>query len=37
LGSADDNGNGWHCDENGSVEIVGDFGDVTAGLDPTRP
>ena len=37
LGSADDNANGWHCDENGSVEIVGDFGDVTAGLDPTRP
>ena len=37
LGSADDNGKGWHCDDNGSVEIVGDFGDATAGLDPTRP
>ena len=37
LGSADDNGGGWHCDENGAVDIEGDFGDVTAGVDPTRP
>ena len=37
VGSADDNGSGWHCDENGSVQIVGDFGDVTSGVDPTRP
>jgi ABC-type branched-subunit amino acid transport system substrate-binding protein len=37
LGSADDNGGGWHCDENGAVDIEGDFGDVTSGVDPTRP
>ena len=35
--SADDNGGGWHCDDNGAVTIEGDFGDVTAGVDPTRP
>jgi hypothetical protein len=37
IGSADDNGGGWHCDDNGAVTIEGDFGDVTAGVDPTRP
>jgi hypothetical protein len=37
LGSADDNGGGWHCDDPGLVGIVGDFGDVTAGVDPNRP
>lgn len=37
IGSEDDNGGGWHCDENGAVEIEGDFGDVTSGVDPTRP
>jgi hypothetical protein len=37
LGSADDNSGGWHCDENGAVDIEGDFGDVTAAVDPTRP
>ena len=37
LGSADDNGGGWHCDDPGIVEIEGDFGDVTAGVDPNRP
>lgn len=37
LGSADDNGGGWHCDDDGNAEIEGDFGDVTAGVDPNRP
>ncbi|MGA0878280.1 MAG: ABC transporter substrate-binding protein [Ilumatobacteraceae bacterium] len=37
IGSADDNGNGWHCDPDGVVEIAGDFGDVTSGVDPSRP
>lgn len=37
LGSADDNGEGWHCDEEGVYEITGDFGDVASGVDPTRP
>ena len=37
LGSADDNGGGWHCDPGSNVELTGDFGDVTAGVDPTRP
>jgi ABC-type branched-subunit amino acid transport system substrate-binding protein len=36
IGSADDNGNGWHCDSPGTVAITGDFGDTTAGVDPTR-
>ena len=38
VGSADDNGGGWHCDDvNGVVDIEGDFGDITSGVDPTRP
>ncbi|MFM7125529.1 MAG: ABC transporter substrate-binding protein [Actinomycetota bacterium] len=37
IGSADDNGNGWHCDPAGVVQITGDFGDVTSGVDPSRP
>jgi hypothetical protein len=37
LGSADDNGNGWHCDSPGRVEITGDFGDPMAAFDPDRP
>ncbi|MFM8382814.1 MAG: hypothetical protein ACKOA6_12600, partial [Actinomycetota bacterium] len=37
IGSADDNGNGWHCDPAGVVQITGDFGDVTNGVDPSRP
>ena len=37
LGSADDNGGGWHCDENGAVAIEGDFGDTSVAIDPTRP
>jgi len=37
LGSADDNGGGWHCDSPGRVEIEGDFGDLTLGVDPERP
>lgn len=36
LGSADDNGNGWHCEDPGIFQLEGDFGDVTAGVDPTR-
>lgn len=36
LGSADDNGNGWHCEDPGYFSIEGDFGDVSAGVDPTR-
>ena len=36
LGSADDNGGGWHCDSPGTVAIEGDFGDATSGIDPTR-
>ena len=38
VGSADDNGNGWHCDDvHGVTAIEGDFGDTTSGIDPTRP
>ena len=37
LGSADDNGGGWHCDDPGTVEIEGDFGDASLGIDPDRP
>ncbi|MGD9704697.1 MAG: ABC transporter substrate-binding protein [Acidimicrobiia bacterium] len=36
VGSADDNGGGWHCDDSSAIEITGDFGDVTKGVDPTR-
>ena len=36
LGSADDNGGGWHCDDPGYYEVAGDFGDATLGVDPTR-
>ena len=36
LGSEDDNGEGWHCDDPGYAEITGDFGDFTAGIDPNR-
>ncbi|MCE2764480.1 MAG: ABC transporter substrate-binding protein [Ilumatobacteraceae bacterium] len=37
-GSADDNGNGWRCDEaEGAVAIEGDFGDTSVAIDPTRP
>lgn len=38
LGSTDDNGGGWHCDDDrGIIAIEGDFGDTTSGVDPTRP
>jgi ABC-type branched-subunit amino acid transport system substrate-binding protein len=37
LGSADDNGGGWHCEDDGVVRIEGDFGGTTAGIDPSRP
>lgn len=37
LGSADDNGNGWHCYQPGVAELTGDYGDVNAGVDPSRP
>ena len=37
-GSADDNGNGWRCDDaEGAVAIEGDFGDTSVSIDPTRP
>jgi ABC-type branched-subunit amino acid transport system substrate-binding protein len=37
-GSADDNGNGWRCDdEQGAIAIEGDFGDTSVAIDPTRP
>ena len=38
LGSADDNGGGWHCADNpGIADLQGDFGDTEAGRDPSRP
>ena len=37
IDSDDNNGNGWHCDPAGVVQITGDFGDTTAGVDPSRP
>jgi Periplasmic binding protein len=37
IGSPDDDGSGFHCTEPGTVEIEGDFGDATAGVDPERP
>ena len=37
VGSPDDSGSGFHCSDTGIIEIEGDFGDVTAGVDPTRP
>lgn len=37
IGSADDNGSGFHCDgADGSTHIEGNFGDPTPGIDPTR-
>ena len=35
-GSADDNGGGWNCLDPGLAAIEGDFGDTTAGVDPSR-
>jgi hypothetical protein len=32
LGSADDDADGWHCDD--LLEIAGDFGDLTSGRRP---
>ncbi len=37
LGSDDDNGNGWHCDENGTVTLTGIYGDASPGIDKSRP
>jgi hypothetical protein len=37
LGSADDNGNGWHCREPGIARLSGDYGNTQAGVDPSRP
>lgn len=37
LGSADDNGKGWHCDEDGVVNLTGTYGDATPGIDTSRP
>ncbi len=34
LGSADDNGGGWHCDPANVIELTGDYGDVTIGRLP---
>ncbi|MFM8855738.1 MAG: ABC transporter substrate-binding protein [Actinomycetota bacterium] len=36
LGSSDDNANGWFCDDESIVPIVGDFGDTSGGIDPSR-
>lgn len=36
-GSAEDDGNGSSCDEEGIIEIPGDFGDSSAGFDSSRP
>jgi hypothetical protein len=35
-GSADDNGGGWNCLDPGLQAIEGNFGDATAGVDPSR-
>jgi hypothetical protein len=35
-GSAEDNGGGWNCIDPGLAAIEGDFGDTTAGVDPSR-
>lgn len=38
LGSEDDNGNGFWCPaEGGLVELDGDYGDPSPGMDPNRP
>lgn len=38
LGGADDNGDGWHCDgDAGVIELTGDYGDASFGVDPARP
>ncbi len=38
FGSADDDGNGFHCDgEAGVTHIEGDYGDPAPGFDPNRP
>ena len=38
FGGADDNGSGWHCDgDAGVLHLDGNYGDVTAGVDPSRP
>ncbi len=37
LGSDDDNGNGWHCDEDGTVTLTGIYGDASPGIDKSRP
>lgn len=36
LGGSDDDGNGFACDPSWVMELTGDYGDVTAGRDPTR-
>lgn len=37
IGSADDNGNGFWCPDDGIVTLTGDYGDLSAGRDPNRP
>ncbi len=34
--SADDAGNGFACDDSTLYTMTGDYGDVTAGVDPDR-
>lgn len=36
-GSAEDDGGGWNCSPTGVITLSGDYGDVTVGVDPTRP
>jgi ABC-type branched-subunit amino acid transport system substrate-binding protein len=37
TGSADDNGNGWHCRQPGLAQLTGDYGNIQAGVDASRP
>ena len=36
IGSADDAGNGFACDDSTLFTMTGDYGDVNAGVDPNR-
>jgi ABC-type branched-subunit amino acid transport system substrate-binding protein len=36
-GSADDSGGGWHCRTPGLARLSGDYGNIQAGVDPSRP
>jgi hypothetical protein len=37
IDSADDAGDGFACREGSNIELSGDYGDMTAGIDPDRP